>query len=177
LAKFSFFYCSQSNQLNLMSMSMNEKGFSLIELMIAVVVLGVALLALAQMQISALHTNFSARDMTVATTLAQDKIEELQGIVFDDPDLADTNPANNAAMTDPRITSFHPADHEDPNNPISETGGTAGVRRYTRLWNIADNTPLQGVKTVVAYVCWGEINPDTTLPRHRVVVTSMIGEE
>jgi len=160
-----------------MSMSMNEKGFSLIELMIAVVVLGVALLALAQMQISALHANFSARDMTVATTLAQDKIEELQGIVFDDPDLADTNPANNAAMTDPRITSFHPADHEDPNNPISETGGTAGVRRYTRLWNIADNTPLQAVKTVVLYVCWGEINPDTTLPRHRVVVTSMIGEE
>lgn len=155
---------------------MNEKGFTLIELMIAVVVLGVALLALAQMQISAMNANFSARDMTVATTLAQDKIEELEGMVFDAPDLADTNPANNAAIMDPTVASFHPADHQDPNNPISETGGTAGVRRYTRLWNIADNTPLQGVKTVVAYVCWGEINPDTNLPRHRVVVTSQIGK-
>jgi type IV pilus modification protein PilV len=156
---------------------MNKKGFTLIELMIAVVVLGVALLALAQMQLSAMNANYSARDMTAATTLAQDKLEELQGMVFDAADLADTNPANNASMTDPQLSSFSPADHQDPNNPISETGATAGVRRYTRLWNIADNTPVAGVKTVVVFVCWGDLNPATNLPRHRVIITSVIGEE
>ena len=31
---------------------------------------------------------------------------------------------------------------------VGESGGTVGARRYTRLWNVADNAPTNGVKTV-----------------------------
>jgi type IV pilus assembly protein PilV len=162
---------------------MNQRGFTLIEVMITVVILAVGLLALAQMQISAVNGNYSANNMTVASTLAQDKLEELKGLAIDAPDLADDEPGNNGSIFDPRSSSFDP-DHEDPNNPVGEGGATDGVRRYTRIWNIADNTPTQGVKTAVVFVFWGPENDEfdtladgSHLPRHRVSVSTLIGEE
>lgn len=155
---------------------MNEKGFTLIEFMIAVLVLGIGMLAVAKMQITAMSGNFAANNMTMASTLAQDKIEALKGLAFDNPDLADTNHANNASMTDPGSVSFYPADHLDPNNPIDSTGRTEAVRRFTRLWNIADNTPMEGVKTMVVFVCWGVPDAGTGLPRHRVSVVTTLSE-
>ncbi|RLA95339.1 MAG: hypothetical protein DRG25_00490 [Deltaproteobacteria bacterium] len=157
---------------------MNQKGFTLIEVMIAIVILSVGLLALAQMQIFAMNGNLFASNMTVASTLAQDKLEELKGVILDDPDLMDTNPANNGSIFDPRIASFYPPDHEDPNNPINESGGTTGLRRYTRLWNIADDTPTEGAKTVVVFVFWGSPNPaNNNLPQHYVSVSTIVGGE
>lgn len=153
-----------------------NRGFTLLEVLIALAILSVGLLALAQMQIAAINGNLSASKMTIATTLAQDKIEELKGLDYDDAQLADTNPFNNDNMTDPSLPSFHPPDHEDSNNPIDESGGITGLRRYTRIWNIADNTPTSGVKTVVVIVFWGDINPATNLPRHRVIVPTIIGD-
>ena len=57
-------------------MNLKEKGFTLIELMIAMIVLGIGILALIQMQVAAMSGNSSANQMTIATTLAQDQIEQ-----------------------------------------------------------------------------------------------------
>ena len=155
-------------------MNLKEKGFTLIELMIAMIVLGIGILALIEMQVAAMSGNSSANQMTIATTLAQDQIERLKGLSFFDAALTDTNVGNNGALTNP--TDDESFDLTDASNPINESGGTTGLRRYRRFWNIADNTPIQGVKTVVVFVYWGTVDEDTGLTQHRVIIPTTIGQ-
>ena len=166
----------------MMSMNLKEKGFTLIELMIAMVVLGIGILALIQMQVAAMSGNSSANQMTVATTLAQDQIERLKSLSYFDAALTDANVGNNGAlMTPPNEASFDHTNADNPNpdnnpNPINETGGNTGLTRYRRFWNIADNTPIQGVKTVVVFVYWGTVDGGTGLTPHRVIIPTTIGQ-
>ncbi|MGE0086144.1 MAG: prepilin-type N-terminal cleavage/methylation domain-containing protein [Desulfococcaceae bacterium] len=55
----------------------NEAGFTLLEVMIAAVVLTVGLLAIGIMQISSIDGDAKAREMTEAGTLAMDQLEML----------------------------------------------------------------------------------------------------
>jgi len=151
----------------MMSMNLKEKGFTILEVLIGVVILGIGLLGLIEMQVAAVTGNTSANLMSVATTLAQDQIEKLRNLSFTDPNLADIV-ANNATLSNP--TNIASIDHADPNNPIDDSGGTTGLRRYLRFWNIADNTPITGVKTVVVFVYWGTVNGSTGLTQHRVMI-------
>ena len=59
-------------------MRLGEAGFTLIEGMLAAVVLAVGLLALSGMQAISLGSNVDANELTRATTLASDMIERIQ---------------------------------------------------------------------------------------------------
>jgi prepilin-type N-terminal cleavage/methylation domain-containing protein len=60
--------------------SRRTSGLTLIEVMIALTILGVGLLSLAAMQLEALRGGRSGHVDTYATTIAQDKLEELRRI-------------------------------------------------------------------------------------------------
>ena len=68
----------------------NEKGFSLIEMLAAVTVLAIGLLALAGLQITAMRTNTHAASLTEAAALAQAAIERIQSLEGDRPWLRTT---------------------------------------------------------------------------------------
>ena len=55
-----------------------QKGFTLLEVMISIIILSVALLALAGLQIISIRGNSFGGTMTEAITLAKDKIEDLK---------------------------------------------------------------------------------------------------
>ena len=55
----------------------NEKGFSLVELLIAIFLLTVGLLAVAGMQTTAINANSFANKLSTATALAQEVMEDL----------------------------------------------------------------------------------------------------
>lgn len=55
-----------------------QHGFSLVEVLVAILLLTVALLALARMQTQAVASNNFGNQLTEATFLAQDKVEELR---------------------------------------------------------------------------------------------------
>ena len=55
-----------------------QKGFSLVEVLVAILLLTVGLLALAKMQTQAVASNSYGNQLTQATFLAQDKLEELR---------------------------------------------------------------------------------------------------
>ena len=59
-----------------------KKGFTLIELMIAVFVLSTAYLAAASMQIAALNENTAADQLSEGMNLAQSKMEELMALEY-----------------------------------------------------------------------------------------------
>jgi prepilin-type N-terminal cleavage/methylation domain-containing protein len=56
----------------------SQQGFSLVEIMVAILILTVGLLALAKMQTQAVASNAFGYQLTQATFLAQDKLEELR---------------------------------------------------------------------------------------------------
>lgn len=71
--------------------NLSQRGFTLVEIMVAVVILSIGFLAIASMQISAVNTTSSANSTTESTNLAQIKLEELMALQytrsFTDPNL------------------------------------------------------------------------------------------
>jgi prepilin-type N-terminal cleavage/methylation domain-containing protein len=63
-----------------MNNSMKAKGFTLIEVLIALVILSVAFLALAGLMVQTTRNNSFGGRMTEAATFGQDKLEELRAV-------------------------------------------------------------------------------------------------
>jgi type IV pilus assembly protein PilV len=116
----------------------NSAGFTLLEVLIAMVILAVGLLAIAQMQVIGIRFNAQGREVTEASTLAMDQLESLKALPPDHTDLDDVTASNNT-----NLASTTTVDHSDPGNPISG--------KYDRIWNVADG---DGSKTVVVIVSW-----------------------
>ncbi|MBW1957444.1 MAG: prepilin-type N-terminal cleavage/methylation domain-containing protein [Deltaproteobacteria bacterium] len=107
-----------------------EEGFTLLEVIIAISIFSIGLLAIAAMQTSAIRVNSSAAKITELNTWGMDKLEELMGLSYTDPLL---DPAGNT--------------HQDPQNADGVT-----VR-----WDITDgdtttSTPTPNTKLIVITV-------------------------
>lgn len=138
-----------------------NKGFTLIELMVSVCIMAIAFAGLATMQIACINGNAIASNLTSAITLAQDKLEELNSLDYGDNDLDDNNPSNNTSLRDSIDASV---DDNHRETGIDAQGNAGGM--YTRIWNVADNDPINQRKTVVVIVTW---------QNHQVSVSSIIG--
>ncbi len=71
------------------SYCLDQKGLSLIEVMISIVVLSFGLLGVAAMQVTAIQVNSVANKITNSSTILQDKIETLMSLPFNHADLSD----------------------------------------------------------------------------------------
>ena len=132
---------------------MNNNGFTLIELLIGIAILGIAFTGLISMQISCLSGISNSCNLTTAVILAQDKMEALKGLSGDHFDLADTNPGNNSSLRQ-SSNCDHREDHVVIQDTITQADPALDYRTYSRTWNVADNTPFSGRKTVVVIVTW-----------------------
>ena len=122
-----------------------EQGFTLIEVLIAIVILTVGLLAVGTMQISAIRGNFMSGNTSIALSLAGEKMEELLNKDFNDVELTDSNTGNNSTLSS--ITSV------DDQQNISEEGVVGASAFYRRIWNIADlSSPTR--KNIMVIVTW-----------------------
>ncbi len=65
----------------------NEQGFTLIEVMIAITIFAIGLLAVVSMQVTSIKGNSYSRRTTEGSNLAFGKLEELAGFSYTDPDL------------------------------------------------------------------------------------------
>jgi type IV pilus modification protein PilV len=136
-----------------------QEGWTLIEVLVAIVILTVGLLAVGTMQISAIKGNFMSGNTSIALTLASEKMEDLFNRDYNDAVLGDTATGNNG-----NLTSITGTDHEEN---VSEDGTVGAGGFYRRIWNIADAaTPMPTMKEISVVVTW-ENN------RHRVTISSM----
>jgi type IV pilus modification protein PilV len=178
-----------------------QSGFSMVEVLVAILLLTVGLLALAKMQTQAVASNNYGNQLTEATFLAQDKLEELRLLnecylaVIAKPELSwtaeDQAVVNNyTSQLSDSVANWIETDGPDPDtipdqfswlaapdhtnsdgpgavaNPIDVTGAAAAVGGYTRIWYVADNTPLTKAKNLRVRITWGngrEVTVDTLL--------------
>jgi prepilin-type N-terminal cleavage/methylation domain-containing protein len=139
---------------------MSNQGLTLLEVLAAVAILSFGLLAVATMQGSSIKGNSQAIGTTEAITLAQDKLEELMRLPYNDADLADTdNDGTSQDANDDGIDEVGP----DLNFGLNDTvdgGGTIIADnsevngRYTLYWNIAVDEPIVNVKNIRIIVVW-----------------------
>jgi len=112
-----------------------EKGSSVVEIMVALIVLGVGVVAAMRALPESGAKTTRSRNMTTAVNIAQEKMEELMGMPFGDAELSQ-------------------GDHVDADNPIR--GG------YSRTWTIADDTPVSGMKLISVSVTFPTASADST---------------
>jgi type IV pilus modification protein PilV len=72
------YFAGQRKTGNLAKGKQHQQGYSLVEVMVAILILTIGLLALAKMQTQAVASNSFGSQLTQATFLAQDKLEELR---------------------------------------------------------------------------------------------------
>jgi len=81
-----------------------QRGLTLIEILVALSILALAVLALAPLFTISIRTNASSNQLTNANTLARGKLEELSGYPRNDPRLMVPATSNAAAPTGVTIT-------------------------------------------------------------------------
>lgn len=103
----------------------SEKGFTLVEVMLAVCILSIGLLAIASMHVSAIDGNSNSRRLTEAMNYTQDKLEELQTLSYSD-DLLKSG------------------DRTEANPPDG----------YTIAWNVSVDNPFEDAKLITVTSSW-----------------------
>jgi type IV pilus assembly protein PilV len=109
-----------------------EAGFTLIEVLIALTIFAVGLLAVAAMQTSAVKMNSSAGKLTDLSTWGMDKIEELLAMPYSDPWLE---------------TAGNPPGNDSAGNTHQEALGD-----YTISWTVIDDNPVANTKNITVTV-------------------------
>jgi type IV pilus assembly protein PilV len=131
----------------------SEQGFSLIEVMIAMTVFSLSLAALGAMQLVAINFNASAQMMTQLATLAQETMEKLMVLPYNDAYLRDETPVGSKTTY---IAYIDPAG-DTSNPPTACTSSMCeatppSVYRYKVQWQVdADfppDFPPASIKTV-----------------------------
>ena len=139
-----------------------EGGFTLIELMISTFILAVGVLALLNLQAADINTNAESNRLAIATVVAQDIMENLMLLDYDDPALADNNTANNPPSSD-----FDSTDVAGGKTDNHMGFVTARNHTFNVFWNVADNYPVNKTKTINVIVTWTD---GTT---HSIIVRSV----
>jgi len=99
------------------------RGFTLIEVLIAVCIFAVGILAIASLQIRSINMNAAARMQSEATTVAVDVMERLMSLPYEHPQL-------------------------DESHGVQQSQ----VGAYTAFWQITDEAPVSWCKTITVWV-------------------------
>ena len=112
----------------------NQKGASVVEIMVALLIFGIGLVGAIRILPQSSAKTTRSRNKTIAVNIAQEKIEELMALGYQEADLA-------------------PGDHDDADNPING--------HYSRTWSITDDTPITGMKMISVRVTFPTSSADS----------------
>jgi len=119
-----------------LSDSNGSSGFTLLEVMIAMAILGVGLLSIAVAQLTAIKVASKSKNLQQAMFLAREQMDDLEALPASSPILltADTT--------------------DDPNNPIQVSNDEGDMTRFTRSFTVTPDEPEAGLALVVVTVAW-----------------------
>ena len=84
-----------SSQMAKMTYRIDDRGFTFIEVLIVIAIFSIGVLAVASMQVTAIHANASARMSGEATALAANQIETLMALDYNTAEELSSDPVDN----------------------------------------------------------------------------------
>jgi type IV pilus assembly protein PilV len=105
---------------------LNQNAFSLIEILIAISIFSIGILAVVSLQISSMDLNTSSRRLTDATALASERMERLLALPYTHEDLS-----------------------EEDNDDFQDTSGIFEI-----FWNINEDQFINATKTIQVIVAY-----------------------
>ena len=116
-----------------------EAGMSMIEMMAAVAILGLGILAAASSQLTAMKYTRQSQLRTEAYYLAAQQMEMFQSMTA-------------SQVADIKALGSYPNDVD--NNPIDPDPGDNRERAFNRSWDIQEDDPIDGLFTITVTVSW-----------------------
>jgi len=142
----------------------NQKGITLIEAMVAIMVLTIGVLATIGMQVRAIGASSSAVNRTSANNVAFSLLETLRQLPFDDPNLAETTASPGVLVNDANDRTFTAAGFPEMQSfiqlPAAAVAGTIVDRSgiiYQLSWDVQDRILTSGEtlnKTIRVFMTW-----------------------
>lgn len=158
----------------------DEKGFSLIEVLIGATVFSLGMLGIISLQLSSIKSTRFAANMGLGMSLASSLIEELMVLDYDDPLYDDDNgDGTNQDLDDDGLDDDDPKDTDAAAVDAIENFGlnrnchtdvdpgcaanADGVfefpvgwynDKYVLYWNVAVDEPIANTKTIRMFVAW-----------------------
>lgn len=128
--------------LNILQKNDKMRGFTLLELLLAITLMTIGLLAIAGMQGVAMKANSSANRISAAAMVGQQVVEDLNSLKAADPLL-------HTAVTDMTYNRMF-----DPATNVSTAGSVSmqGAGTFTAQYDIAPNTPITGTTQITVRV-------------------------
>jgi len=117
----------------------SQGGMSLVEVLVAIVLFAFGSMMAVTMSTTSLKANSNSRAIDEGVNLGRITMERLLGLDYEDPDLQDTTADGAAGLLAADAAS---ADYSNPDG------------RYRVSWNIANNEPVNGAKTLSVIVSW-----------------------
>jgi len=116
--------------------SLSNGGFTLVEVLASVTIFAAAATGLGAATLSSMKANLRSRQLTAASALAHDKIEQLRSL---------------DGSSDP--VDLQEGLHFDRSGPAlpSQLGAPSP---YERRWNVKSDTPRKGMSLVTVSVTW-----------------------
>lgn len=111
--------------------SQSAAGFTLIEAMASLAILGFFLLGIAWHQMGSVHSVAHARHVSDATNLAQQRLEDML-----------------------RLPVASLASGANASNPITETGAAGGI--YAQSWTVRTDPRVSSLREVEVAVQWSD---------------------
>ena len=136
-------------------------GFTLVEVLMAMAIVAIGILGVAGMQVRAVSANAVARKALHATALAAGRMEQLIGLGYDHPVLADRSGDGAAGLDNDTAETSDGADSSHP--------------PYTVCWNVAripatPNPETIGYKRLRVIVTWRDRGVRRRYPLETILV-------
>lgn len=122
----------------------NSEGFTLIEVLIAISILSIGLLAIGSMQTASIRGNSFASRVTDGATIASDRLEKLMALPYTHSELT---------------AGTH-----------TETDASRG---YTVSWDVTNNSPIGETKRITLQVTWNAYGVQKRVSIQRILPRMM----
>ena len=150
------------------------QGFTLVEVMVALVIFGLGFTAVVMMTTGSAGSNATARAISGSAEKAAEQIELLTSLPYEDPLLQDDAVNIGLAFIRnplPSVAAIAAGVYDSP-NPVARPADyqvTSPDGSYTTYWNVAEDTPVPGTKTIMVIVTSTGLGPQKTVVLQHII--------
>ena len=154
------------------------QGFTLVEVMVAIVIFALGFTAVVMMTTGSVGSNATARAISGSAEKAAEQIEILTTLPYEDPLLQDdpTNTGLNLGLAFirnplPSVAAVAAGTFDSP-NPAARPADyqvTTPDGTYTIYWNVAEDTPIPRTKTIMVIVTSTGMGPQKTVVLQHII--------